>query len=131
MKQANRIGYIAGPYRGATRREVVANIKRAEDLARALWKKGHPVICPHLNTSLFDGIAPDGLFLQVDLEILSRCDYVIIIDDCKLSESAWKEIGLARELRLPVYWICCPGSSRQRILEILKDETPWEVLDAE
>ncbi len=98
-----KLVYIAGPYRATTEWGVVQNIRRAEALALAVWKLGAACICPHKNTALFGGSAPDELWLKGDLEILRRCDAVLCSDDWQTSAGAGGEVKLARELGIPVF----------------------------
>jgi len=65
-----KVAYISGPYRAATVHGVVENIRRAERVALKYWQLGYAVICPHTNTALFDGAAPDDVWLAGDLELL-------------------------------------------------------------
>jgi hypothetical protein len=98
-----KVIYLAGPYRGATEWDVVQNIRRAEALALEVWKLGAACICPHKNTALLGGAAPDELWLQGDLELLRRCDAVICTADWSRSAGAINEVALARETGLPVF----------------------------
>ena len=74
-----RVAYIAGPYRAKNGRTVIENIREAEAVAIKYWKKGYAVICPHLNTAFFDGLCPDQVWLNGDLEILRRCDTIVMM----------------------------------------------------
>lgn len=91
-----RVAYIAGPYRAATVRGIVENIRRAEETALRYWRSGFAVICPHMNTQLFDGAAPDSLWLDGDIEIMKRCDVVVAMIGWQKSKGANAEIELAR-----------------------------------
>ena len=102
MKQM-KVVYLAGPYRGATEWDVVQNIRRAEALALEVWKLGAACICPHKNTALLGGAAPDQLWLEGDLELLRRCDAVICTADWNRSAGAINEVALAREIGIPVF----------------------------
>ena len=95
--------YVAGPYRGASEWDVVQNIRRAEALALAVWKLGAACICPHKNTALFGGAAPDEVWLEGDLEILRRCDAVICTADWSRSAGAIGEVALARQIGIAVF----------------------------
>ena len=95
--------YVAGPYRGASEWDVVQNIRRAEALALAVWKLGAACICPHKNTALFGGAAPDEVWLEGDLEMLRRCDAVICTPDWSRSAGAIGEVALARQMGIPVF----------------------------
>lgn len=110
-----KVAYVAGPYRAATARGVVENIRRAEAVALELWARGYVAICPHKNTSLFDGALPDSAWLEGDLEILRRCDLVVCTDDYQRSSGARREVELAIELSIPAY----------ETLDDVPFERPW------
>lgn len=93
-----KVAFICGPYRAETPRGIVENIRRAEAVALDYWQKGYAVICPHLNTALFDGALRDEVWLEGDLELLRRSDLVVALPGwgkskgsmCELIE-AWKQ----------------------------------------
>ncbi len=93
-----KLAYIAGPYRAKTPWGVQQNINRAADVAAKYWLQGYTVICPHKNTALFDGLAPDDVWLKGGLEILRRCDVVIMMLGWEQSEGAKAEYEEARWL---------------------------------
>jgi hypothetical protein len=93
-----KLAYISGPYRAPTIRGIVENIRRAEAVALKYWKLGYAVICPHLNTRLFDGALPDYYWLSGDMEILSRCDVIVMCERWQLSVGATREKELAQKL---------------------------------
>ena len=99
-----RVAYIAGPYRGKTESDVVANIRHAEKYAIKYWQMGYAVICPHKNTALFGGLAPDEVWLKGDLEILNRCDVVVMIPGWWASFGAMDEEEFARKVGLNIIY---------------------------
>lgn len=101
-----KIIFVSGPYRGKGRGEceILDNIRRAEALAIKVWRSGGVCICPHLNTAFFGGRAPDNIWLKGDLEIVSRCDALIMISGWKKSTGAQYERKLALKLKKPVFY---------------------------
>lgn len=99
-----KVVYIAGPFRGPNHWEIEQNIRRAEALALKAWRAGFAVICPHANTRFFDGAAPDTVWLEGDLEILKRCDAVLLTSDWEKSTGARHEVSYARGQGIPVYY---------------------------
>lgn len=95
--------YIAGPFRGPNAWEVEQNIRRAEALALEAWRAGFAVLCPHTNTRFFDGAADDDVWLRGDLELLMRCDAVLLTPDWARSDGARVERAFATGLGIPVY----------------------------
>lgn len=101
------IVYIAGPYRG----DVDANIQRAREVAIEMWRMGYTVFCPHLNTAHFeiDCGVEDARYLQGDLEILARCDAMVLIHGWEKSSGAKDELAFARAKGILVwYWPAVP-----------------------
>jgi len=80
-----KLVYIAGPYRGKTISDVIQNIRNAEKIAIKYWKMGYAVICPHKNTALFDGLCEDKVWMGGDIEILKRCDIIVLLSTWKNS----------------------------------------------
>jgi len=91
------IVFISGPYRARTIFGRMLNIYRAWRAARDLWRTGHTVICPHANSALMEGAAPDEHFLAGDLEILKRCDALYLMLGWWRSEGARMELQKAKE----------------------------------
>ena len=99
-----KIIFVSGPYRAKTEWELVGNIRRAEAAAIKLWREGWAVICPHKNSALFGGACNDSIWLEGDLEMLRRCDAIYMLRCWSTSEGAIKELALAENLGLEIYW---------------------------
>lgn len=98
-----RLAYIVGPY--SSRWGIfgrVRNIYKARKVAINWWRKGYAVISPHSNTALFDKYAPYETWIAGDLEILSRCDLLILMDGWENSKGARRELAEARRLHIEV-----------------------------
>ena len=98
-----KIIYIAGPFRGANAWDIEQNIRRAEELALSVWRLGAAAICPHTNTRFFQGAAPDAVWLEGDLEILRRCDAVMLTADWRGSSGAVREFEVAQDAGIPTF----------------------------
>lgn len=97
-----KVAYIAGQYRASTIHGLLENIRNAEQVAIKYWGMGYAVICPHKNTALLDGAVPDTVFLHGDIEILSRCNTIVMMEGWELSEGARNELDHARQLGLEI-----------------------------
>ena len=99
-----KVIYIAGPYRSKNNKicEVVQNIRNAEKIALKYWKLGYAVICPHKNTALFDGYCDDKIWLEGDIEILKRCDIIVMMSNYLKSSGAIAELNFATENNIEV-----------------------------
>jgi len=96
--------YVAGPFRGPNAWEIEENIRRAERLALEVWRLGAVALCPHTNTRHFQGALDDRVWLRGDLEMLTRCDAMILTDDWERSSGAHAEELFARERNMPVFY---------------------------
>jgi Domain of unknown function (DUF4406) len=102
--EAMKLIYVAGPYRADGWHYVLENILEARKYARALWLKGWAVICPHTNTILMDGPEfPAKVFLDGDIEILKRCDAILMLPRWLESVGAMGEYNAARECGMTIY----------------------------
>lgn len=99
-----KLAFISGPYRAKTPRGIVENIREAESLSIKYWNLGYAVICPHKNTALFDGVAPDDVWLQGDLEMLRRCDVIVMSPRWEESSGAINEHQLAQQLGIEIIY---------------------------
>lgn len=109
-----KVAYTAGPYRSPVGAYGVArNIRAAEEVAVELWRMGYAVICPHKNTAFFDGAADDSVWLEGDLELLSRSDLVVMVPGWESSAGATEEHGVAGLHDIPIYyWPADSGTLR-------------------
>ena len=100
-----KLVYIAGPFRADTAWQIECNVRKAEELSLMVWRLGAACICPHTNTRFFDGAAPDEVWLDGYIEILKRCDAVLLVggSEWKSSRGTRYEINKAEELGLPVF----------------------------
>ena len=99
-----KVVYVAGPFRGANSWEMEQNIRRAETLALDVWRMGAAVICPHTNTRFFQGAADDNVWLDGDLELLARCDAVLMTPDWERSSGARAEREFAADKDIRIFY---------------------------
>lgn len=98
-----KVVYIAGPFRAATQWGQELNVRHAEALSLRVWKAGGVALCPHLNTRNFSGELPDFVWLDGDLELLARCDAILLSLNWRNSKGAVEEHQRAMFLGLPVF----------------------------
>jgi hypothetical protein len=98
-----RVVYVAGAFRSPTHWGIVLNVRAAEALALKVWQLGCAAICPHLNTANFQGALPDQVWLDGDLEIVKRCDAVILVPGYKESHGTATEMVCAIDNGVPVF----------------------------
>lgn len=98
-----KVVYIAGPYRSKTEYGVHEHIRDAERSAVEVWRAGAVALCPHKNSGYLSGVVAEDVFLQGDLELLRRCDAVLLIGAWWTSEGTLAEKRTAERLGLPVF----------------------------
>lgn len=98
-----KVVYVAGPFRGKSSWDIEENIRRAERLALEVWRSGAAALCPHCNTRFFQGAADDAVWLDGDLELLARCDAVLMTPDWQRSSGARAEQEFAVKRGIPVF----------------------------
>jgi len=99
-----KVIYIAGPFRAPHAWGIEQNVRVAEELALQVWLIGAACICPHSNTRFFQGAAPDHIWLEGDLAILLKCDFVLMTPNWEKSAGARKERDSAIEHGIPVFY---------------------------
>jgi hypothetical protein len=118
-----KVIYIAGPFRALSNYcpgqqdawGIQQNVMRAMELALIVWRLGAVALCPHANTMFFQCSAPDDVWLKGDLELLKRCDAVLMTPDYQKSSGARKEKEYAESIGIPVFedwrkleeWLVC------------------------
>ncbi len=83
--------------------EVQRNIMAAMALGLRVWQAGAVALIPHANTMFFTGSADDSVWLAGDLELLNRCDAVLLTEDYARSSGARAEREHAIERNIPVF----------------------------
>lgn len=98
-----KIVYVAGPYRGKTAWQVEVNIFAARLNGVAVAKAGFMPMIPQANTAHFDGVQDDKFWLEGTLELMRRCDAVLVVPNDGSSEGTDGEIKEAKRLGIPVF----------------------------
>ncbi len=127
-----RMIYVAGPYRPHTLRleqfALEENIMKASKAAYLLWEKGWAVICPHMNTAYYEGL-PDQVWLDGDIEILSRCDAIYMLDTWKNSQGARNELKHAIACCMETYFQEQDGIPSPRSIPCVREKEAWKMLE--
>ncbi len=98
-----KLAYVGGRYRGRTHNEIMENIQAARAVAVRLWELGYAVICPHTNSAFMSGAVSEDAFLRAGIEILHRCDLLVLVEGWPASEGTAKEIEEAKSRGIPVF----------------------------
>ena len=104
-----KIAYIAGPYRGPTAWDIEKNVRNAEETGLIAANMGYMPVIPHANTRHFHGQLTDQFWLDGTMEMLRRCDLVVLCPRWEESSGARAEVAEANRLGIPVYhWSLLP-----------------------
>lgn len=97
--------YIAGPYRAPTGWGVENNIRAAEAVGHCLMLQvpGVAAVIPHTMYKHMDGSLPDQHWIDATLELMRRCDGVLLWGDWQKSIGTVGEKTEAERLGLPVF----------------------------
>ena len=104
-----KVIYIAGKYRGPNAWAVEQNIRADEDVAARVWAMGVGVRAQGDEARHMDGVASDEHFLAGTLELMRRCDAVVLVPNWRDSEGARAEVAEAERLGLPMFGKHCDG----------------------
>lgn len=103
-----KLVYVAGPFSGPDRAAVEANIDRAESLGVEVASTGAMPVIPHANTSdpRFETVQKYQFWIDGTLELLRRCDALILTPDWERSNGARGEELEALRMGIPVFRDC-------------------------
>lgn len=115
--------YIAGAYRARTPWATEQNVRRAEELALTVCAMGAVSVCPHTMFRWYQGTFQDRYWLDAGIELMSRCDAVVLVDGWETSEGTKGEINQARLRGIPVF------GDLEDFSDWLKESTgPWSAV---
>ena len=97
--------YVAGPYSATTENPSIEhNIQNAWKVAFKYWQKGYAVLCPQANSYHMDAAAHYNDFIEGTMEMLERCDGVVMMTGWEKSVGARGEHARAKELKIPIHY---------------------------
>lgn len=99
-----KLVYLASKYSDPSKRQRKKNVKKAGDIAHKIMSKGYAVISP-VNNSDWNGKEVDfshDEWLQMDFEILKRCDLLVLGNDWENSQGCLAELEFALKHKIPV-----------------------------
>lgn len=94
--------YVAGRFRGSDSWVVHCNIHAAECGGRGVVDLGAMPLIPHAIGAHMEGTATDAFWLTGTLELMRRCDAVLVLPGWESSEGTKGEIAEAARCGIPV-----------------------------
>jgi hypothetical protein len=98
-----KVVYVAGRFRGKTAWHVAENVRAAEQVGYHVAAAGAMPLIPHANTAHFDGTMTAEFWLEGTMELLRRCDAVMMVPGWLDSKGALAERAEAQRIGLPVF----------------------------
>ena len=97
--------YVAGAYRSEYPERIDLNIDVAKHMGVLLGERGHMPVIPHMNTQNFERLCdlPMEFWLEGTLELMKRCDGIIMIQGWGESPGATAELATAQDMGMDVY----------------------------
>ena len=95
--------YICGPYRAPTPEGIRANIERARQVRTFVFGLGGFAVCPHIMSEGAQHTQGDDFWLQSTLELMRRCDGLVLVSGWMASSGSLGEISEARCLGMPIF----------------------------
>lgn len=97
-----KVVYVSGKYSG----NIDENIHAARLAAIKIWEHGNIALTPHLNTAHFeiDCNCKYEDYIEGDLELLERCDAVVMLPGWEESAGAVKERNAALIEMIPIFY---------------------------
>lgn len=97
--------YIAGRYRGISDEQVKLNIEAAKYFGMLAIEMGWYPVIPHMNTAGMEKLTSvgDDFFIDGTMELMERCDAVLMIPGWEPSVGASGEYFRAKHLGIPIY----------------------------
>jgi len=86
-----KLVYVAGPFTGPNTWAVEQNVRRAEELGLIVAQCGAMPLIPHTNTRFFHGLLTPEFWYEGTLEVLRRCDSIILTTSWETSRGAREE----------------------------------------
>lgn len=116
--------YISGPFSAPDNAGIRQNIAVASDAALEMWRAGWTVFCPHKNTAGFQNARDlsHERWMIGDLEILRKCDAILMLPGWSQSRGAIMEHRFAGELGLPTFY------RPQQAADWLRSERPRDFI---
>jgi hypothetical protein len=99
------LAYVAGPYTAPDALGREQNVRRAEGVATQLMllRPNWGSVCVHSMSRYWHGRVPESVAITWGLELLRRCDAVVLVDGWERSRGTHTEIVEAARLGIPIY----------------------------
>lgn len=98
-----RVVYVAGPFRASRAWLIEQNVRRAESQVRRLLELGFAPVCMHTTGRFLFGEVSETKMLDASLELVRRCDAVLLLEGYEQSAGAVSELNAAIDADVPTF----------------------------
>ena len=95
--------YVAGPFAGPTNYDVQQNVARAESVGLTIARHGALPVIPHTMNRNFFGQLDETFWLGGVIELMRRCDAMVLVADWPRSKGATIEHNIAADIGMPIF----------------------------
>lgn len=120
--------YVAGRFRSADGWKINENVFAAEKAGREVAALGAMPLVPHSIGAHMAGTEDDTFWLTGTLELMRRCDAVLVLPGYQESQGAMGEIAEAQRIGMPVIMPIEGKADWESLVAYLKTEKPLGVL---
>ena len=99
-----KVAYIAAPFSAKNHWDVTLNVIEAKKVAIEVALLGVMPMCPHGNTESFHGTMTDEFWYEGTLELLKRCDAIVMHPNWIHSKGCKIEHAYAEENGMPIFY---------------------------
>ena len=100
--------YVAGAYSADNILDIMANVKKGQDMAAYLIAHGYAVFCPFLDFQLaltaYGSDLTKEMYQANSMAFVESCDAILVLCGYEKSNGTKREIKRAKELDIPVYY---------------------------
>lgn len=99
-----KVAYVAAPFSGIDHWRVTLNIIEAKKIAMTIaWFNVMPM-CPHGNSESFHGTKTADFWYEGTLELLKRCDAIVMHPNWYHSAGSVREHDYAKKAGMPIFY---------------------------
>lgn len=99
-----KLVYVAGSYTADCGYKVHQNIHRAWEMGVRVAELGAMPVIPHTNTAHMDGVQPYQFWADGTMELMRKCDAVLVLEGWEESKGTIGEIGECNKTGKPLFY---------------------------
>lgn len=118
LRPRRSMGYLSAPISAPEALFRTYNRLRAQEVSARLWEAAVLHYCPHANSPAVGCTdVPYETWMAMDLEVIQRCDWVLMLEGWEQSVGCTREFNVALNLDIPVVFTVEEAVERSRQLD--------------